>query len=101
VTNDAASNGLSLSLTASSDSVATVTITHENSGSASHENTLFHGESVLIVAAGNLEDISLELITEVVTSDLLSHSLSEELKQFFVVINGNGLLAAGNWVRNV
>ena len=110
--NNAASNGLSLSLSVSSDSVAAVAVTHENSGSASNKDTLFHGETILIVASGDLEDISLELITEIITTDFLSHSLAEELKpkvvseiacliQFFVVINNDGLLKTSNRVRNV
>ena len=38
-------------------------------------NTLLHGEALLVVTTGDLEDVSLVLLTKGVTSDFRSNSL--------------------------
>jgi len=101
VSDDAASDGLSLSFTGSSWSEAAVSLFHEDSGSASDEDTLFHGESVLIVSSGNFEQVALEFVTKFISSDFLTHSFTEESSQFFIVVNDDGLLEASDRVRNV
>ena len=75
---DATSDGLSLSFTSSSGSVALVASLHEESDSSLDKDTLLHGETVLIVTTGNFEDVSLEFVTKNVTFDFLTHSSSVE-----------------------
>jgi len=43
------------------------------------EDSLFHWETLLVTTSHDLKDISLELISELVTTDLLSQSLVVEL----------------------
>jgi len=94
-TDDAASDGLSLSFTLSSGSVAGLASTHKESNSTLDEDTLLHGETVLIVTAGNFEDVSLEFITKSVTFDFLAHSFTVEDGKLLVIIDADSLLAAG------
>jgi len=100
-TDDAASDGLSLSFTLSSGSVARLTSTHKESDSTLDEDTLFHGETVLIVTTGNFEDVSLEFITKSVTFDFLAHSFTVEDGKLLVIIDGDGLLATSSGAGDV
>lgn len=100
-TNDAASDGLSLSFTLSSGSVAGLASTHKKSDSTLDEDTLLHGETVLIVTTGNLEDVSLEFITENVTFDFLAHSFTVEDGKLLVIIDADSLLAASSGAGDV
>jgi len=100
-TDNASSDGLSLSFTSSSGSIAAVSLTHENSGSSLDKNTLLHGETVLVVSTGDLEDISLVFIAKVISWHFGSHSLTEEGGKFLVVINNDSLLKASHRVGNV
>lgn len=77
-TNDAASDGLSLSFTSLSGSVALVALAHKESNSSLDEDTLLHGETILIVTTSDLEDVSLEFITKSVSFDFLAHSSTVE-----------------------
>jgi len=98
---DAASDGLSLSFTLSSGSVAGLASTHKKSDSTLDEDTLLHGETVLIVTTGNFEDVSLEFITKSVTFDFLAHSFTVEDGKLLVIIDGDGLLATSSGAGDV
>jgi len=98
---DASSNGLSLSFTSSSGSVALVASLHEESDSSLDKDTLLHGETVLIITAGNFEDVSLEFVTKTITFDFLAHSSTVEDGKLLFVINTDGLLAAGGRAGDV
>jgi len=100
-TDDAASDGLSLSFTLSSGSVARLASTHKESNSTLDEDTLFHGETVLIVTTGNFEDVSLEFITKSVTVDFLAHSFTVEDGKLLVIIDRDGLLATSSGAGDV
>jgi hypothetical protein len=48
---------------------------------------LLHGEAVFIEATVDLEDVSLELLTEGISLDFLTHSLLEEYSASVVIID--------------
>ena len=73
VADDAAADRLTPALTGAADSVAGVTVGEEEADTGRVHDTLLHGETLLVVAAGDLEDVTLELIAEVVTGDFLAH----------------------------
>lgn len=98
---DASSDGLSLSLTSSSRSVARRLLGEEKSNSGGVHNTLLHGETLLVVTTGNLENVALELITEEVGLDLLTHSLLVEATESVLVFNIDALLSALSGVCDV
>jgi len=100
-TDDATSDGLSLSFTSSSGSVALVASLHEDSDSSLDEDTLLHGETVLIVTTGNFEDVSLEFVTKNVTFDFLTHSSTVEDGKLLFIVNSDGLLAASGRAGDV
>lgn len=52
---------------------------HKELDTSLSQDSLFHRETLLVAAAHDLEDISLELISQLVTADLLSQSLVVEL----------------------
>lgn len=92
LSNDAPSDRLLLLLSGSSGSVALLSLSHEDSHSALEEDSLSHGETLFIVSSGDLNLVSLELITELVGLDNGTHSSVEENGAFFVVINFVGFL---------
>jgi hypothetical protein len=52
-----------------------VTLGHQETNTVGQKNTLLHGETLLIVTTRDTEDVTLELVTERVTRDLLGHTL--------------------------
>jgi len=92
--NDAATNRLALALTSTARTVAGVAFAEEESDTSGMHNTLFHRETLLVVATGDLEDVALELITNAVAWDLSAHSLVHEYTQLSLIFDLNKLLAA-------
>lgn len=72
---DAATDGLALALTGAAGAVAGVAVGEEEADTGRVHDTLLHGETLLVVAAGDLEDVALELVADGVTGDLSAHLL--------------------------
>lgn len=77
-TNDASTDGLATALTSAAGAVARVTSGEEEAGTASEEDTLLHGETLLVVTTGDLEDEALPLVAEEISLNLLTHTLIVE-----------------------
>ena len=77
-TNNAAADGFALALTGAADAVARVTIGEEQSDTVGNEDTLLHWETLLVVSAGNTEDVALPFVSERVTRNLLRDLLLVE-----------------------
>lgn len=65
------------------------------------EDTLLHGETLLVVAAGNAQHVPLPLIAKRVGLHLLSHALLIEDAGLLLVIKLKELLAPRGGVGNV
>ena len=52
---------------------------HEDSDSAVHKDTLLHGETLLVVTAGDSQSVALELSSEDFAVDIRAHSSVVEL----------------------
>jgi hypothetical protein len=68
--NDATTDRLALALSLPAGAVAATVLVEQKAYTRGGENTLLHGETLLVVAARNAENVALELITEFVTVDL-------------------------------
>ncbi len=55
-----------------------LTVSEEDAGSIVGEDSLLHLEALLVIASSDSEDVSLELLAEDFTIDLLTHSSVEE-----------------------
>lgn len=75
---DATANGLPLALAGATGAVARVTLAEQESDTGRVHDTLLHRETLLVVAAGNPEDVALELITDAVARDFLTHAALHE-----------------------
>lgn len=73
---NATTDGLSLALTGTAGSVAGVALGKEKSDTGRMQDTLLHGETLLVVSTGDAEDVAFELITEVVAGDFLAHLIA-------------------------
>ena len=72
---DAAANRLSLALTGAALTVAGVALAEEEADTAVGEDTLLHGEALLVVATGDPEDVALPLVAEGGGVHLHAHTL--------------------------
>ena len=72
---DAAADGLSLALTGAALAVARVALAEQESDTTVGEDTLLHGEALLVVASGDPEDVALPLVAEGGSVDLHAHTL--------------------------
>ena len=70
---NAAANGLTLALTGAAGAVAGVAISEQETDTSRVHDTLLHGETLLVVTAGDAEDVALPLITKGVGGDLSAH----------------------------
>jgi hypothetical protein len=101
VTNNATTDRLSLSLTSATGTVARVTLGKKELDTGGVENTLLHGETLLVVTTSDLKDVALELVTKGITLDLLAHSLLVENTDLVFIIDLDELLRAVGRVGNV
>ncbi|KAH3661990.1 hypothetical protein OGAPHI_006171 [Ogataea philodendri] len=101
VTNNTASDRLSLSLSGSSWSVTGDILGQEQFNSVWDHHTLLHWETLLVVTTSDLEDVALELIAHGISLDLLAHSFFEESSQFVFIFDVNTLLSTVGWVSDV
>lgn len=72
---DAAADGLALALTSAAGAVAGVAVGEEEADTVGGQDTLLHGETLLVVATGDAEDVALELVAEGVAGNLSTHLL--------------------------
>jgi len=100
VTDNAATNRLPLHLTSATAAVSLGTLAEEETDTVRAEDTLHHGETLLVVSARDTELVTLELVAEGVTDNFLGNAFVEERKQFLVVLDIEGFLGtrfrAGN-----
>lgn len=100
-TGDGTTDRLALTLTGAAGAVAAVAIGEEETGTGGKENTLLHGETLLVVTTGDLEKVTLELITEGVADNFGSHALLHEGTELALIVNLDDLLRPIGRVRDV
>lgn len=98
---NASTDGLSLALTSAARSVARVAGGEEEADTGWVHNTLLHWETLLVVSTGDLEDVSLPLISNTVSWNLLAHSLVVENADAALIVDVDELLGAVGWVSVV
>ena len=100
-TSNATTNGLALALAGSAGTVARVALREKEADTGGVENTLLHGETLLVVTTGDLENVALELIANGVALDFLAHALLVKNADAVLVVDFKELLSAVGRVRNV
>lgn len=98
---NAAADTLPLALTSTTGTVAGVALAEEEAHTGRMHNTLLHREALIVVAAGDAEDVALELVANAVAQNLLTHATVHEDVQLAVVLDLDQLLRAIVGVRNV
>jgi len=98
---DAATDGLALALTSAARAVAGVALGEEKAHTGGVHDTLLHGEALLVVAAGDLEDVALELVAHGVARDFLTHAAVHEDAELALIFNINELLGPVGRVGDV
>lgn len=98
---DAAPHALAFPLAGPTRTVAAVAVTQQQPHPGGVHDALLHGETLLVVAAGDLEDVALEFGPEVVAGDLLAHAAVHEHAEFALIFDFDELLRAVGGVGDV
>jgi len=98
---NAATNRLPLALAGAAGTVTRVALGEQQADTGGVHDTLLHGEALLVVAAGDLEDVTLELITDAVAGNLVSHAALHEDAELALIFDLDQLLGAVGRVRDV
>jgi len=91
---DAAADGLALPLAGAALAVATVALLEEKADTALGHDALLHGESLLVVASGDAEDVTLPLVTQGVGGDLGAHTLLVKWTNLVFIVDFKQFLAS-------
>lgn len=67
VADDASADRLALALTGAAGAVARVAVREKEADTVGEEDTLLHGETLLVVSTGDAEDVSLPLVSDPVS----------------------------------
>lgn len=98
---DAPANRLSLALSSAAWAVAAVAIGEEEADTGWMHDTLLHWEALLVVAAGDSEDVALEFLANTVTWDFLTHAAVHEDTELALIFDFDQLLRAVGRVGDV
>ena len=99
--NNAATDTLPAALTVAARTVARVTLTEEQTHTRGQEDTLLHGETLLVVATSNAKDVALPFVTKRVDLNILGHTLIVKAAHETLIQELEGLLRARGRVGNV
>jgi hypothetical protein len=91
---DATANRLPLALTSAAGAVAGVAIGEEEADTGWVHDTLLHGETLLVVASGDPEDVALELVADAVAGDFVTHAAVHEDAELALIFDLDQLLGA-------
>ncbi len=70
--------------------VCSLTLLEEEAHTAGVHNSLNHGETLLVISAGDAEDVALELLTEGGAINLCGHTLLKEVAAMWAGDMGQG-----------
>ena len=98
---DATADRLALALTSAAGAVARVTLGEEQADTVGEEDTLLHGETLLVVTTTDAEDVTLPLFTEGVDLNILGHALLVEASDESLILDVERLLGTRGRVSNV
>ncbi|KAL7525642.1 hypothetical protein ACHAWF_001450, partial [Thalassiosira exigua] len=91
---DAPPDGLALPLPRAALAVALVALVHEEADAGVGEDALAHGEALLVVPAGDAEDVAGELVAEDGAVDFLGHAALVQVLEALLVVDLDDLLEA-------
>ena len=77
-TNDTTTDGLSLAFTSAARTITRVALGHQKTNTVGQEDTLLHGETLLVVTTSDAENVTLEFITKSIAGYFLGHTLIVE-----------------------
>jgi hypothetical protein len=91
---DAATNGLALALTTSAWAIAGVSLREQQANTSRMHNTLFHRETLFVVATGDFEDVAFKFVAYGVRGNFLAHSSIHEDAELAFVFDFDHFLGA-------
>ena len=91
---NASTDGLPLALTSAAGAVAGVAIGEEEADTSWVHDTLLHRETLLVVTAGDPDDVALELVANAVGRDFLTHAAVHEDAELALIVDLDQLLGS-------
>mmetsp|Transcript_40026 Transcript_40026/g.120623 ORF Transcript_40026/g.120623 Transcript_40026/m.120623 type:complete len:273 (-) Transcript_40026:258-1076(-) len=101
VANDAPADGLALALTSPALAVSLVSLLAQEADTVVGQDTLAHGETLLVVSARDAHGIPIELVTKDTPVDFLGHAAIVKGLETLLIIDLNDLLLACGRRRDV
>ena len=98
---DAAAHALSLSLSRTPGSVTAVSVAQQQPHASRVHDSLLHRETLLVVAAGNFEDVAFEFGADAVAGDFVAHAAVHEDAEFALIFDLDELLCTIGRVGDV
>merc|ERR1712142_344074 len=98
---NATADRLPLALTLTAGTEAGVALAHQETHTLICEDTLLHGETLLIIASSDPEDVSFKLLPNRVCFNLSAHALLHEYTHPLLIFNVKELLAPRSGVSDV
>jgi len=95
---DATTHGFALPLAIATGTVAGLSGLEEQADTLLAENALHHGESLLVISAGDAEHVALPLVAQLIRRNRGPHTLLVENPQLVLVHHLVELLAASDWI---
>jgi hypothetical protein len=101
VTDNTSTDRLALSLTLAARSVGLVSLLTEKTDSRVCEDTLTHGEPLLVVSTRNAEDVSVKVFTEDATVNFLGHTAFVQVLETLFIIDVDDFLLSSAGASNI
>lgn len=98
---DASANRLSLALTSATWAVAAVAVGEEKANTGWVHDTLLHREALLVVSAGDSEDVAFEFVANGVSRNFVAHASIHEDTKLALIFDFDELLGAVGRVGDV
>jgi len=99
--NNAASDRLALALSPPPWTIAGVALAEKKADTSIAQDTLLHGETLLVVSSADAHNVALPLISKRLCRHLMGHTLVIESSQLVLIINFDELLAAHSWITYI
>merc|ERR1719394_168931 len=98
---NATTDRFAFTLTSTALTIARVSLGQEKTDTSLGEDTLFHGETLLVVSTGDTENVTSPFVTKGGSIDLLAHTLLVEGTNLNFIVDLEKLLAARSWICHV
>jgi hypothetical protein len=101
VTDNASTDGLALTLSLAAGSVCLVSLLHQKTDTSIRQDTLTHGETLLVVSSRDAKDVSVEFLSQNASVDFLGHAALVQVLETLFIIDIDDFLHSSARARDI